>query len=68
MVHAIDQCLFKEIQPSLLRLTLYFVFYSFMKIHKTLHVTPAMQAGLSDRAWEMEDMLALIDARKQEPK
>ena len=49
-------------------LALYFVFYNFVKIHKTLRVTPAMQAGLTDRVWEWEDVRAMIDARKPAPK
>ena len=49
-------------------LALYFVFYNFVKIHKSLRVTPAMQAGVEERAWEMEDILNLIDARKPAPK
>ena len=49
-------------------LALYFVFYNFVKIHKTLRVTLAMQAGLTDRVWEWEDVLNLIDTRKPVPK
>lgn len=37
------------------------VFYNWTKIHKTLRVTPAMAAGLTDRLWSMEDVVALID-------
>lgn len=40
---------------------LYFVYYNFVKIHKTLRVTPAMQAGLMDRWMEMEDIARLLD-------
>lgn len=43
-------------------LALYFVHYNFVRIHKTLRVTPAMAAGISDRLWAMEDMVALMDA------
>jgi hypothetical protein len=42
-------------------LALYFVFYNFVRIHKTLKVTPAMAADVSDRLWSMEDIVALID-------
>ena len=58
----------KKIDNYCHALTLYFVFYNFVKIHKSLRVTPAMQAGVEERAWEMEDILALIDARKPAPK
>lgn len=44
-------------------LALYFVFYNFARIHKTLKVSPAMAAGVTDRLWSMEDIVALIDAR-----
>jgi hypothetical protein len=40
------------------------VFYNFAKIHKSLRVTPAMAAGLSETVWEMEDIIALIDQRE----
>lgn len=46
---------------------LYAVFYNFVRIHKTLKVTPAMAAGMSDRLWSVEDIIALIDARAEKP-
>lgn len=41
---------------------LYFVFYNWMRIHKSLRVTPAMEAGLTDKLMTFEDLLALMDA------
>ena len=58
----------KKIDNHCHALALYFVFYNFVKIHKTLRVTPAMEAGLTDRLWKWEDVLAMIDARKPAPK
>ena len=58
----------KKIDNHCHALALYFVFYNFVKIHKSLRVTPAMQVGLEEQAWEMEDILALIDALKPTPK
>src|SRR5450432_2603915 len=43
-------------------LALYFVFYNFCRVHKTLGATPAMAAGLVDRVLKMTDVVGLIDA------
>ena len=40
---------------------LHFLHYNFARIHKTLRVTPAMQAGISDRVWSLEEIAALAD-------
>jgi IS1 family transposase len=43
-------------------LALYFVFYNFCRVHKTLGATPAMALGLSDRIMKLTDIIAYIDA------
>jgi hypothetical protein len=43
-------------------LALYFVFYNFCRVHKTLGATPAMAAGLIERVMKMTGVVALIDA------
>jgi IS1 family transposase len=48
-------------------LALYFMFYNWVRIHKTLRVTPAMAAGLTDKLLSMEDVAAMIDARAAKP-
>ena len=40
---------------------LYTCWYNWMKVHKTLHVSPAMAAGLADRVFDMTDLVALIE-------
>ncbi len=42
--------------------SLYAVWYNFVKMHKTLKMTPAMAAGVSDRLWSMGDIVDLIEA------
>jgi hypothetical protein len=42
------------------------MYYNFVRIHQTLRVTPAMAAGVSDRVWEISDIVALLDAGKVE--
>jgi IS1 family transposase len=59
----------KKFQNHVYMVALYAVFYNFTKIHKTLRVTPAMQAGLTDRVWSMEDVVRLLEAAEApEPK
>ena len=48
------------LQHSLL--ALYFTFYNFIRLHKTLGVSPAMAAGVTDRLWNWEDFIARMDA------
>jgi len=36
---------------------LHFAYYNFCRIHQTLRVTPAMEAGLADHAWKLEELL-----------
>jgi IS1 family transposase len=40
---------------------LYTCWYNWMKVHKTLRVTPAMEAGLADRVFDMADLVAVIE-------
>jgi IS1 family transposase len=38
---------------------LHFMYYNFGRIHKTLRVTPAMEAGISDHVWSLEEIASL---------
>lgn len=53
----------KKIDMHIHALSLYFVFYNFVRTHKAHKLSPAMAAGVSDRLWSMEDIVALVDAR-----
>jgi IS1 family transposase len=41
-------------------LALHFMYYNFCRIHQTLRVTPAMAAKVTDRLWDIEDIIALL--------
>lgn len=43
-------------------IALHFMYYNFMRIHKTLRVTPAMEAGVADHVMTLEEMLGMMDA------
>jgi IS1 family transposase len=50
----------KKIENHGHMVALYFMHYNYCRIHKTLRVTPAMEAGLTDHVWTIEEILALI--------
>lgn len=43
---------------------LHFMHYNFCRIHQTLRVTPAMEAGVADRVWEIADIVRLLEAKE----
>ena len=50
----------KKIENHCYAIALHFVYYNFAKIHKSLSVTPAMQAGLTKRVMSLEDIINLV--------
>ena len=40
---------------------LHFMHYNFVKIHQSLRTTPAQAAGVTNRLWETEDLVALLE-------
>jgi hypothetical protein len=39
---------------------LYFMYYNFGRVHQTLRVTPAMEAGLADHVWAIEESVSFL--------
>ena len=58
----------KKLDNHIHALALYFVFYNFTRIHKTLRISPAMAAGITDRLWSLDDVIAKIDELAPAPK
>ena len=46
---------------------LYTVWYNFSRIHRSLRVTPAMQAGLNKTVWDMDDLVRIMNERAPKP-
>lgn len=42
---------------------LHFMYYNFGRVHQSLRVTPAMQAGLTDHVWSLEEIATLADGQ-----
>ncbi|MFZ1728032.1 MAG: IS1 family transposase [Albidovulum sp.] len=57
----------KKLENHLHMLSLYFVHYNFVRVHKSLRMTPAMAAGVSDTLHDMEWLVGIIDAAAPAP-
>ena len=51
----------KKIENLEHQVALNFMHYNFCRIHQSLRVTPAMEAGVADHVWSLEEVIALID-------
>ena len=51
----------KKVENLAHAVSLYFMYYNFARIHQTLRVTPAMEAGVSDYVCSLEEIAALAD-------
>ena len=57
----------KKVENHAWSVALHFMHYNFCRIHRTLKVTPAMEAGVTDRLWDLEDIIRLIDEAAPKP-
>jgi hypothetical protein len=44
---------------------MHYMHYNFARIHKTLRVSPAMAAGVTDKLWSVADIVTMIDASEK---
>lgn len=58
----------KKLDNHIFALALYFMHYNFCRQHKAHRMSPAMAAGITDRLWSLEDIVAKIDAMAPPPK
>lgn len=52
----------RKIENHAAAVALNYFAYNFIKIHRTLRMTPAMAAGVTKRLWEVDDLVALWEA------
>lgn len=52
----------RKIENHAAAVALYYFSYNFVKIHRTLRVTPAMAANVTNRLWEVSDLVAMLEA------
>lgn len=50
----------KKVENHAAAIALHFMHYNFCRIHKTLRVTPAMEAGVDDHLWDVDEIATLV--------
>ena len=54
----------KKVEMHAHSVALHFMYYNFVKIHQTLRMTPAMAAGVTDKLWEISDLVELLEVAR----
>ena len=57
----------KKFENHVHMVAIYTVWYNFVKMHKTLRMTPAMAAGVTDKLWTMDDLVGMMDEVAPKP-
>jgi hypothetical protein len=55
----------KKLENHIAAVSLHFMHYNFVRIHQTLRMSPAMAAGVTDRLWEISDIVRLLEEREE---
>ena len=50
----------KKVENHAAAVALYFMYYNFARIHQTLRTSPAQAAGVTEKLWEIEDIVSLL--------
>jgi IS1 family transposase len=58
----------KKAENHFYAVALHMLYYNFVRIHKTLRITPALAAGITDRLWEITDIVKLVEDAEGAPK
>ena len=58
----------KKLENHAHAIALHYMVYNFCRIHQSLGVTPAMEAGVTDRLWEIADVVVMVEAAAPKPR
>jgi hypothetical protein len=58
----------KKVDNLYYSVALHYMWYNFARVHKTLRVTPAMEAGIADHIWTIEEIVRLVPEIEAKPR
>jgi hypothetical protein len=56
----------KKIENHAHAVALHYMHYNFCRVHQTLRITPAMEAGITDHVWNLDELVGLLDRMQTE--
>ena len=57
----------KKVENHAYAVALHMMYYNFVRLHSKLRMSPAMAAGVTDKLWEIGDIVALVEAADPKP-
>jgi len=51
----------KKVENHAAAVALWFMYYNFCRVHQTLRVTPAMETGIADHVWTLNELVGLLE-------
>ena len=56
----------KKVENHAAAVALWFMYYNFCRVHQTLRVTPAMEAGIANHVWSLAELVGLLEQKVAE--
>jgi IS1 family transposase len=56
----------KKLDNHIASIAIHYMHYNFCRVHQTLRVTPAMEAGVADHVWTISEMVSILDSKSSE--
>jgi hypothetical protein len=57
----------KKVENHIASIAIHYMHYNFCRVHESIRVTPAMEAGIATHVWSVEELIALLDAKETTP-
>jgi len=54
----------KKVENHIASIAIHYMHYNFCRVHQTLRVTPAMEAGITDHVWTIAEMVSILDSKQ----
>jgi hypothetical protein len=57
----------KKVENHIASIAIHYMHYNFCRVHESIRVTPAMEAGIAHHVWSTEELISLLDAKEVKP-